>query len=115
LGPLVSASYTPTFDPVASIVSAVNLHWDCPPSLLQALAASHPDREVWLQSYYEEKGGIESLGTFRRLTLGEYCALWEKGAPKAIPTMFVLTSDHQEGRATIAAPHQVSDRGFGQL
>jgi hypothetical protein len=25
-----------TFDPVASIVSAVNLHRDCPPSLLQA-------------------------------------------------------------------------------
>ncbi len=53
-------------------------------SLLQALAASHPDREVWFQSYYKEKGCIESLGTFKRLTLGEYWALWEKGAPKAI-------------------------------
>jgi hypothetical protein len=95
-GPLVSASYTSTFDPVASIVSAVNLHWDCPPSLLQALAASHPDHEVWLQSYYEEKGGIESLGTFKRLTLGGYRALWEKGAPKAIPTMCVLTIKRDE-------------------
>ena len=91
LGPLVLALYTSTFDPVASIVSAVNLHRDCPPSLLQALAASHPDREVWLHSYYEEKGGIESLGTFKHLTLGEYRALWEKGAPKAIPMMCVLT------------------------
>ena len=53
--------------------------------------ASHPDREVWLQSYYEEKGGIESLGTFKHLTLGEYRAFWEKGASRAIPTMFVLT------------------------
>jgi hypothetical protein len=52
--PLVLASYTSTFDPVASIVSAINLHRDCPPSLLQALAASHPDCEVWFQSYYEE-------------------------------------------------------------
>jgi hypothetical protein len=83
-------------DPVASIVSAVNLHRDCPPSLLQAPAASHPDREAWLQSYYEEKGGIESLGTFRRLTLGEYCALREKGAPKAIPTMCGLTIKRDE-------------------
>jgi hypothetical protein len=44
-----------TFDPVANMISAVNLHRDCPPSLLQALASSHPDRNVWLQSYYEEK------------------------------------------------------------
>jgi hypothetical protein len=44
--PLVLASSTSTFDPVASIVSAINLHRDCPPSLLQALVASHPDHEV---------------------------------------------------------------------
>ncbi len=61
-----------TFDPVANIVSAINLHRDCPPSLLQALATTHPDRDVWLQNYYEEKNGVESLGTFKRLTLGEY-------------------------------------------
>ncbi len=75
---------------MASIVSAVNLHRDCPPSLLQALASTHPDREVWLQSYYKEKGGIEDMGTFRKITLGEYRALCEKGAPKAILTMCVL-------------------------
>ena len=80
-----------TFDPVANIVSAVNLHCDCPPSLLQALATSHPYREIWLQSYYEEKCGIESLGTFCCISLGEYHALLEKGAPKAIPTMCVST------------------------
>ncbi len=61
-----------TFDPVANIVSAINLHWYCPPSLIQAFATSHPDREVWLQSYYKEKNDIESLGAFKRLTLGEY-------------------------------------------
>jgi hypothetical protein len=80
-----------TFDPVADIVSAINLHRDGPPSLLQALAASHPDCEVWPQSYYEEKNGIESLGTFKHLTLGEYQALHEKGAPKAIQMMCILT------------------------
>jgi hypothetical protein len=75
---------------VANIVSTVNLHRDCPPSLLQALASTHPNREVWLQSYYEEKRGIEEMGTFRKITLGEYRALCEKSAPKAIPTMCVL-------------------------
>jgi hypothetical protein len=50
--PVPSGSSLPrsTFDPVANIVSAINLHRDCPPSLLQALATTHPDREVWLQS-----------------------------------------------------------------
>jgi hypothetical protein len=42
-------SLTPTqstFDPVASFVSAANLHRDCPPSLLKNLAISHPDWEA---------------------------------------------------------------------
>ena len=105
--PLVLASSTSTFDPVASIVSAINLHQDFPPSLLQALAASHPDREVWLQSYYEKKGGIESLGTFKRLTLGEYRALWEKGAPKAIRTMCVLTIKKDEQLLPLRAKSRI--------
>jgi hypothetical protein len=43
------------FDP---FVSALNLHRECPPTLLKALADTHPDREVWLQSYKEEKEGL---------------------------------------------------------
>ena len=38
-----------------------------------------------------KKRGIESLDTYQKITLGEYRALREKGAPKAIPTMCVLT------------------------
>ena len=34
---------------------------------------------------------IESMGTFKKLVLGEYCALYEQGATLAIPTMCVLT------------------------
>ncbi len=41
-----------TFDPVASFISVVNLHRECPPTLLKALADSHPDREIWLESYH---------------------------------------------------------------
>jgi hypothetical protein len=104
---LVLASPPSTFDPAASIISAINLHRDCLPSLLQALAMSHPDRELWLQSYYKEKGGIESLGTFKRLTLGEYRALREKGAPKAIPTMCVLTIKKDEHLMPLRAKSRI--------
>jgi hypothetical protein len=93
---LVLGSSPSTFDLGASIVSAINLHRDFPPSLLQALAMSHPDRQVWLQSYYKEKGSIESLGTFKCLTLGEYHAQQEKGTPKAIPMMCILTIKNNE-------------------
>ncbi len=85
-----------TFDPVASFVSALNLHKKCPPTLLKVLADSHPDREVWLQSYKEEKSGLESLGTYCKLTLGKYQALREKGTPHTIPTMCVLTIKRDE-------------------
>jgi hypothetical protein len=65
-----SSSTPTTFDPVASFVSAANLHWDCPPSLLKALADSHPDRKVWLASFIEEKQGIQGLDTYKKMTLG---------------------------------------------
>jgi len=52
------------------------------PHTTQALADSHPDWEIWLASYREEKEGIQSLD--RKITLGEYRALRKKGAPKGI-------------------------------
>ena len=70
---------------------------------MQALADSHPNREVWLQSYYEEKTSIESLGTFQKLTLGKYRALWEKGAPRAIPTMCILTIKNDKNMMPLRA------------
>jgi hypothetical protein len=92
-----------TFDPVASLVSAVNLHCDCPPTLMKALANSHPDQEVWLASYAEEKDGLESLNTYKKITLGEYRSLREKGAPQAIPTMCVLTIKKDENLLPLQA------------
>ena len=96
-----------TFDPVASFVSAVNLHRDCPPSLIKALADSHPDRAVWLKSYQEEKEGIESLGTYKKITLGEYRQLRAEGAPKAIPTMCVLTIKKDENLLPLRAKSRI--------
>ncbi len=72
---LCTPSSNSTFNPIASFVSTVDLHWDCPPSLIKALAAAHPDQDIWLQNYYKEKQGIESLATYCKITLGEYRAL----------------------------------------
>ncbi len=79
------------FDLVASFVSTLNLHPNCRPTLLKAAANSHPERNVWLASYNEEKRGLESLNTYWKITLWEYRALRGKGAPRAIPSMCVLT------------------------
>ena len=104
-----------TFDPIASIVSAVNLHRDCPPSLLKALADIHPDRQIWMESFLEEKRGIESLDTYTKLTLGEYRALREKGAPHAIPTMCVLTIKTDENLRPLHAKSRIIMRtAFGK-
>jgi hypothetical protein len=46
---------------------------------------------MWLASFCKEKDGIKSLRTYIKMTLVEYRALCEKGAPRAIPTMCVLT------------------------
>jgi hypothetical protein len=85
-----------TFDAVASFVSALNLHKECPPTLLKALANSHPDQEVWLQSYKKEKKGLQSLNTYSKSALGKYQALRKKGAPCAIPTMCVISITRDE-------------------
>jgi hypothetical protein len=93
---LPSLSAPTTFNPVAFFVSAINLHLEGPPSLLKALADSHPDREVWLRSFFEEKRDIQSMNTYCKITLGKYLALRGKGAPKAIPMMCVLSVKRDE-------------------
>ena len=103
----ICSSAGTTCDPVASIVSAVNLHCDCPASLLCALTDNHPDRSIWLQSFYEEKNSIDSLGTIHKLTLGEYRALREKGAPRAIPSMCVLTIKRDENMLPVRAKSRI--------
>ena len=85
-----------TFDPVANILSNVNLHHDCSSTLLQALVSTHPDPTVWLQSYYEEKGGIKNIDTFHCMRLGEYVELCQKRGSNSILTMCILTIKKDE-------------------
>ncbi len=71
------------------------------------LTDTHPDRKNWLQGYYEEKRRVKSLGTFRKITLGEYRALREKGAPKAILTMCILTIKKDENLLPLQAKSRI--------
>ena len=80
------------WDTLANFVSATNLVWECPCSLLTALTDMHLDKEIQLCGFGKEnKDGIESLNTYNKIMLAEYLALREKGAPQAIPTMCILT------------------------
>ena len=77
--------------PSANFVSAKNLLNPCPPSLQKALHPSNPDREVWLKSYLEEKGGLENLQVFDRINKKTYLTLRRSGKiGKALPSMCVL-------------------------
>jgi hypothetical protein len=92
-GVLVSGHNTHSFvhELTAKFVSAANLIWECPRSLLTALADKHPDRDIWMRSFWEEKDTITSMDIYNTITLAQYCALREKGALRAIPTMCILT------------------------
>jgi hypothetical protein len=52
-GILVPGHNTTSFvrETTANFVSAANLIWECPHSLLYALDNKHPDHDVWLQSF----------------------------------------------------------------
>eukprot|EP00804_Cyclotella_cryptica_P008738 CCRYP_018465-RC/>CCRYP_018465-RC protein AED:0.27 eAED:0.26 QI:0/-1/0/1/-1/0/1/0/969 len=77
--------------PSANHVSAKHLINSCPPSLLKALHPSNPDRHIWLDSYKEEKGGLERLNVFERITKRQYLQLKRSGRiGKALPSMCVL-------------------------
>ena len=94
-------SSTP-FDPSGSFVSASHisakgLKSDCPKSLKEALSEDNVDRDIWLQSYYEEKRALVDNHTYVTLTLEQYRELRRtKNAPKAIPTMCVQTVKKDE-------------------
>ena len=93
-------------DQSASFVCAASLLWECPRSLLSALAPTHPDRNVWLASFWEEKNGIKLQDTCNVLTLEQYHAYRAQGAPRAIPRMCVLTIKPDE----MLRPHRAKSR-----
>ncbi len=107
-GILVPGHNTTSFvrETTTNFVSAANLIWECPRSLLYALDNKHPDSDVWLQSFWEEKDGLLSMDTYDTITLAQYRAYREKGAPRAIPTMCVMIIKPDEMRN----PHRAKAR-----
>eukprot|EP00804_Cyclotella_cryptica_P009045 CCRYP_003142-RA/>CCRYP_003142-RA protein AED:0.35 eAED:0.14 QI:0/0/0/1/1/1/2/0/1801 len=74
--------------PSANFVSAKNLLHPCPPSLSKALHPSNPDRDTWLKSYNEEKGGLENMDVFERINKKQYLLLKHSGRiGKALPSI----------------------------
>ncbi len=82
-GVLVPGHTTHSFvcESTANFVSAANLIWEYPRSLLTALADKHPDRDIWMRSFWEEKDSIISMDTYNTITLVQYRALRENGTP----------------------------------
>ncbi len=71
-----------------------------------SLVPTHSDRDSWLASFWEEKDGIRSQDTYDVLTLDQYRAYCAQGAPRAIPTMCVLTIEPDK----MLWPHRAKSR-----
>jgi hypothetical protein len=56
----------------ANFVNALALKCECPQSLLTSLNSTHLNQEIQLNSFREEKSGIQSLNTYLKITLPEY-------------------------------------------
>jgi hypothetical protein len=91
----------------ANFVSASGLQLPCPSSLKFALDPTNPDRFIWSQSYNEEKGGLENMDVFRRISKQEYLQLRKSNkVPKAIPSMCVIVVKYDK----YGKPHRAKCR-----
>eukprot|EP00957_Ditylum_brightwellii_P175123 13333451-Ditylum_brightwellii.AAC.1 len=91
----------------AAHVSASGLTCDCPNSLLKALAPTFSDRAIYHDSYMEELNGLIKLGNFHEISLDEYHCLQDCGAPKALPSMYVLNIKHDENGHPVRAKSRI--------
>ncbi|MGH3053513.1 MAG: reverse transcriptase domain-containing protein, partial [Gaiellaceae bacterium] len=78
----------------------------CPRSLRQALDPSHPDRQMWLDSYKEELNGLIDCGTFAKISHEEYQHIRQATGNIAIPSTCVLTIK----RDSSGAPQRAKSR-----
>jgi hypothetical protein len=92
---------------LATFVNAWNLQQECLCSLLVALEPSHPDQNIWLDSFCKEKSGIQLLNIYVEIGLAQYRALLAQGAPRAIPSMYVLTIKKDEMLNPLCAKSQI--------
>ena len=77
--------------PSLNYVSAKHLLSPCPPSLFKSLDHCNPDRQVWLDSYNEEKQGLIDHDVYETIFKIQYLVLKQSGKiPTSIPSMCVL-------------------------
>ena len=94
--------------PSAAHVSTKNLLNPCPPSLLKALHSSNLDRDVWLKSYEEEKGGLKSYNVYETISKKQYLQLRRQGRiGKALPSMCVLVIKHNKDGNPVHAKSRI--------
>jgi hypothetical protein len=94
--------------PSLNHVSAKNLSNPCPPSLSKAFHPSNPDCLVWLESYQEDKGGLESLEVYEKISKQRYLQLRRSGRiGKALPSMCVLVIKHDKNGNPLRAKSRI--------
>ncbi|KAL7479602.1 hypothetical protein ACHAW6_005329 [Cyclotella cf. meneghiniana] len=78
-----------------NVVSIKNLFNVCLPSLSKALDPSNFNQNIWMKSYMETKGGLESLKVYERINKITYLALHCSDCiTKALPSMCDLVFKH---------------------
>jgi hypothetical protein len=93
-------------DDIARHVSASGLTKANPGTLCKALHSQFSDRKVWLEELYEEEyKGLVSMDTMEILTTSQYRNL--QNAPKAIPTMCVLTVKAERNNRPVRAKSRI--------
>ena len=99
--------------PSLNYVSAKQLLSPCPPSLCKDLDSSNPDRQVWMDSYKEEKQGLIDHEVYAKIPRNKYLALRRAGKiPKALPSMYVLVVKKNIWKTT---SRQVSNCSLGEF
>ena len=61
--------------PSINYVSVKHLISPCPPYLYKALDSSNPDRQVWMDSYKEEKQGLIDHEVYEKISKNQYLSL----------------------------------------
>ena len=61
--------------PSLNYVSTKHLLSPCPPSLCKSLDSSNPDRQVWMDSYKEEKQGLIDHEVYEKISKNQYLSL----------------------------------------
>ena len=92
--------------PSLSFVSAKGLNGSAPNSLKLDLSTPNPDRTTWMESYREEKIGINNQDVYDIISREKYRDLRREGIPRATPFMCV----HNVKRDLAFAPHRAKSR-----